>query len=136
MAQLVATAIEAEFKVEQNSASGFGYIVRSNAEGETADIRAFEALVPDEGESRIMLDLAGSGFRREVVPVGAHNALMALLHALASIAAFGVRKTARLRNGPIRWSESDAERHSRRKSMKIGTLTESFACENRVAMAP
>jgi hypothetical protein len=89
---------KAEFKVEQTSASGFGYIVRPKVDGETADIEAFEVTVPSSGFSRIALDLASSGFMREVVPVGARNSLMALLLALLPIAAFGVGQLTRSRS--------------------------------------
>ncbi|MFO1067649.1 MAG: hypothetical protein U1E14_03910 [Geminicoccaceae bacterium] len=88
-------------KVEQTSATGFGYIVRAAKPGEPADLRAYTIEVPSDAGARLALAIPQDAFRRDVVAVGPRNAplafLLALLPALLGAALVLARIAARRR---------------------------------------
>lgn len=87
------------FKVDQTSASGFGYTVRPARPGETPDIAAFSIAAPSGADGRLVLARPESGFSRQVVGVGPRNAILALLLAFLPLAGFGTVRLARRRGG-------------------------------------
>jgi hypothetical protein len=86
-----------QFKVEQTSSSGFGYVVRPVRGGEAPDIEAFRIDVPTHGVRRLALDHEALNFRREVIVVDGRNGTLALIFACLPMALFAAARIARRR---------------------------------------
>lgn len=81
-----------DYKVEQTSSSGFGYVVRPTREGESPDIQAFQINVPFGGNNRLDFGLPDADFRRQVVIVSERKTALSLLLVFLPLAAFaGIR---------------------------------------------
>lgn len=88
-------------KVEQTSASGFGYVVRPAREGETAELEAFAVEVPGGSTGPVLLSNGAGGFERIVIPVGSRQAGGAFLLALGPLLLWGAaRLVGRARRKP------------------------------------
>jgi hypothetical protein len=86
-----------QYKVEQTSSSGFGYVVRPVRGGEAPDIEAFRIDVPTHGVRRLALDHEALNFRREVIVVDGRNGTLALIFACLPMALFAAARIARRR---------------------------------------
>lgn len=82
------TLARSDFKVEQTSSSGFGYIVRTVREGESPDIQAFQLDIPVDGGERLEFGLPDHDFRRQIVVVNDRNTALSFLLVFLPLAVF------------------------------------------------
>ncbi|MDQ0315897.1 hypothetical protein [Amorphus orientalis] len=80
------------FKVDQTRGTGFGYVVRTAAEGESPDLRAFAVEVPDEPSLQrgTLSRPEQPDFRRDIVAVHPRNEMLGLILAFAPVAVFAL----------------------------------------------